>query len=207
MSDDQLVEHFVNRGDQIAFQQLVNRHKDRIYGFILGMVYDAELTNDLFQDTFVKVLDVMHRRRGGYTPQGRFLGWVLMIARNVVYDHMRSRKKWKDPASDDEDYWENLLDDAKLPDEQLHEKERSQWLDECIASLPPKQREVVLLRQGDELTFREIAEITEVSINTVLGRMRYALVHLRKMIDQESQRYMPKASPSGNGQVHKTTNA
>ena len=199
--DDELLAAYIERGDQLAFQQLVNRHKDRVYGFIVGMVHDAELANDLFQDTFLKVVDVMHRRRGSYTSQGRFLGWILMIARNVVYDYKRSRNKWKDIASDDENYWDRLPDDAKAPDEELYLKERSQWLDACIESLPPSQREVVLLRQDGGLTFREIAEITDVSINTALGRMRYALINLRAMIERQSQRYAPRVDQLENGQL------
>jgi len=205
LSDDQLLAAYAEQGDQHAFQQLVHRHKDRVYGFILGMVHDAELANDLFQDTFLKVIDVMHRRRSGYTPKGRFIGWVLMIARNVVYDYKRSRNKWKDVANNDEDYWERLPDDTKSPDEQLYLKERRQWLDDCIESLPPAQREVVLLRQDAGLTFREIAEITGVSINTSLGRMRYALINLRTMIDQQSRRYAPKTDQFGNGKLSTTT--
>lgn len=185
--DDELVSAYAERGDQLAFQKLVHRHKDQVYSFILGMVHDAELASDLFQDTFIKVIDVMHRRRRGYTPQGRFLGWVLMIARNVVYDHRRSRSKWKDISESDEEYWNQLPADIPLPDEVLYRKERSQWLNACIASLPPAQREVVLLRQDAGLTFREISEITGVSINTALGRMRYALTNLRQMMDAASQ--------------------
>ena len=190
-SDDELLSAYAERGDQLAFQRLVNRHKDQVYSFILGMVYDAELASDLFQDTFVKVIDVMHRRRGGYTPQGRFLGWVLMIARNVVYDHKRSRSKWKDILGSDEEYWNRLPADIQLPDEVLYRKEQAQWLNTCIASLPPAQREVVLLRQDAGLTFREISEITGVSINTALGRMRYALTNLRQMMEVPSKRYAP----------------
>ncbi len=206
-SDDQLLAAYAERGDQFAFQQLVHRHKDRVYGFILGMVHDAELANDLFQDTFLKVIDVMHRRRGGYTPQGRFLGWVLMIARNVVYDHKRSRNKWKDVANSDEEYWDRLPDNAESPDEELYSKQRSQWLNACIESLPPSQREVVLLRQDAGLTFREIAEITGVSINTSLGRMRYALINLKKMMDKQSRQYAPQAQQIGDQKMPARTHA
>ncbi len=194
LSDDQLLDAYSKKGDHLAFQQLVGRHKDRVYGFILGMVHDTELANDLFQDTFVKVIDVMHRRRSGYSPQGRFVGWILMIARNVVFDYKRSRHKWKDVAADNEDYWAQLPDETPAPDDLLYHKERSQWLDACIQSLPPSQREVVLLRQDAELTFREISEITGVSINTALGRMRYALINLRTIMEKQSQRYTPKSS-------------
>lgn len=199
--DDELLAAYIERGDQLAFQRLVNRHKDRVYGFIFGMVYDTELASDLFQDTFLKVIDVMHRRRGSYTPQGRFLGWVLMIARNVVYDYKRGRSKWRDVANEDEGYWDRLPDDGKSPDEELYLKERGQWLDSCIEALPPVQREVVLLRQDAGLTFREIAEITDVSINTALGRMRYALINLRTMIERQSQCYAPKSERLENGQL------
>ena len=205
LPDDQLLAAYAERGDQFAFQQLVNRHKDRVYGFILGMVHDTELANDLFQDTFLKVIDVMHRRRSGYTPQGKFLGWILMIARNVVYDHNRSRKKWKDVASENEDYWDHLPDDGLPPDDSLYYKERSQWLSACIESLPPTQREVVLLRQDADLTFREISEITGVSINTALGRMRYALINLKRMMDQQSQRYAPVSDHSESQPISKST--
>ncbi|MCY4172395.1 MAG: sigma-70 family RNA polymerase sigma factor [Bacteroidetes bacterium] len=207
LSDDQLLAAYAEKGDQLAFEQLVRRHKDRVYGFIMGMVRDTELANDLFQDTFVKVIDVMHRRRTHYSPQGRFVGWILMIARNVVFDYKRSRNKWKDVAGDNEEYWEQLPDENHTPDDLLYFKERSQWLDDCIQSLPPSQREVVLLRQDAELTFREISEITGVSINTALGRMRYALINLRAMIDKQSQSYAPPGSDIGCNSYSTTTHA
>ena len=205
LSDDELLTAYAERGDQLAFRQLVDRHKDRVYSFILGMVHDAELASDLFQDTFLRVIDVMQRRRGSYKPQGRFLGWVLMIARNVVYDHKRSRKKWKDVSDGDDGFWDRLPDDAEPADEALHLRERSQWLSACINNLPPAQREVVLLRQDAELTFREIAEITDVSINTALGRMRYALINLQKMIEQQSSSYAPQSTRSQNMQLTAVT--
>jgi len=205
LSDDQLMAAYAEKGDQYAFQQLVSRHKDRVYGFILAMVHDSELANDLFQDTFVKVIDVVHRRRSGYSPQGRFLGWILMIARNVVFDYKRSRHKWRDVAADNTEYWEQLPDETHAPDDLLYLKERSQWLDACIQSLPPTQREVVLLRQDADLTFREISEITGVSINTTLGRMRYALINLRAIIDKQS--LPPRASDSEKKTYSRSTHA
>ena len=189
--DDQLFAAYAERGDQGAFRQLIERHQERVYGFILGMVHDPELASDLFQDTFLRVVDVIQRRRGAYDPRGRFLGWVLRIARNVVLDHKRSRAKWQDVADDDETYWDRLPDDAEPADDVLHRKEQRNWLDACIARLPAAQREVLLLRQDSGLTFREIAEITNVSINTALGRMRYALINLRSMIQEQSKRYVP----------------
>ena len=151
--DEQLVATYLECGDENAFRMLVERHQERIYGYLLGMVRDRDLANDLFQDTFLKVIDAMQKRRGSYTQQGRWVGWVMRIARNATLDHLRSRKKWQDvSASDDEDggvsYWERLPDDAPAADEHLHRLQQSHWLEACIEQLPPEQREVLLLRQG-----------------------------------------------------------
>ena len=192
--DEQLVATYLERGDENAFRMLVERHQERIYGYLLGMVRDRDLANDLFQDTFLRVIDAMQKRRGSYTQQGRWVGWVMRIARNATLDHLRSRKKWQDvSASDDEDgasYWDRLPDDGLAADEQLHRLQQSDWLGACIEQLPPEQREVLLLRQETELTFREIAELTDVSINTALGRMRYALLNLRRMIDESKKKQL-----------------
>ena len=191
--DEQLVATYLECGDQNAFRMLVERHQERIYGYLLGMVRDRDLANDLCQETFLRVIDAMQKRRGSYTQQGRWVGWVMRIARNVTLDHLRSRKKWQDvSASDDEDggvsYWGRLPDDAPGADEHLHRLQQSHWLEDCIERLPSEQREVLLLRQETELTFREIAELTDVSINTALGRMRYALLNLRRMIDESKKK-------------------
>ncbi len=190
--DEQLVATYLDCGDENAFRMLVERHQERIYGYLLGMVRDRDLANDLFQDTFLRVIDAMQKRRGSYTQQGRWVGWVMRIARNATLDHLRSRKKWQDvSASDDDDgasYWERLPDNAPAADDQLHRLQQSHWLEACIEQLPPEQREVLLLRQETELTFREIAELTDVSINTALGRMRYALLNLRRMIDESKKK-------------------
>jgi RNA polymerase sigma-70 factor (ECF subfamily) len=111
----------------------------------------------------------------------------MRIARNAAIDHIRKQKKWADVSNDDEDdgysFWDNLSGAAPAADEELHRAEQREWLDEHIAQLSPEQREVLLLRQETDLTFREIAELTDVSINTALGRMRYALKNLRRMIE------------------------
>ncbi len=183
---------YLESGDHAAFRVLVERHQERIFGYLLGMVRDRDLANDLFQDTFVRVIDAMHERRGSYTQQGRWVGWVMRIARNATLDYLRSRKKWQDVDGDDEagaSFWDRLPDEAPAADEALHSLEQSHWLDACIDQLPPEQREVLLLRQESELTFREIAELTGVSINTALGRMRYALLNLRKMIDASKKKH------------------
>ncbi len=132
----------------------------------------------------------MHDRRGSYEQQGRWLAWTMRIARNAALDWLRSRKKWSDvdrPTGDDDgpSFWDRLPDDA--PDAQALLGRDTLWaeVEAAIDTLPPEQREVVLMRHQSELTFREIAELTDVSINTALGRMRYALINLRKILEPE----------------------
>ncbi len=185
LSDEQLLAQYMERGDQQAFRQLVERHQERIFGYLMGMVHDRETANDLFQETFLRVVSALQNRRGSYETQGRWLAWTMRIARNAALDHLRSRKKWQDVdghTDDDASYWDALPSDETALDEQLHQAERTEWLDACIERLPPEQREVLLMRQEADLTFREIAELTGCSINTALGRMRYALINLRRMI-------------------------
>lgn len=185
-SDEELVTTYLEEGDENAFRQLVERHQDRIFGYLMGMVKDRAVANDLFQETFLRVINAMQDRRGSYTHQGQWLSWVMRIARNATIDHIRKQKKWKDVPQDDGEgrsFWDTVADDAPHADEELHRSEQRDWLDEHIQQLAPEQREVLLLRQETDLTFREIAELTDVSINTALGRMRYALKNLRKMIE------------------------
>ncbi len=185
--DDQLVAAYLERGDTQAFRQLVERHQERIYGYLLGMVRDPEVANDLFQETFLRVLAALRQERASYTRQGRWLAWVMRIARNAALDYLRSRRRWQDVVTPDEEaegttFWERLPDETPGADEMLEQAELQVQLAACIERLPPEQREVLLMRQEAELTFREIAELTGVSINTALGRMRYALLNLRKMM-------------------------
>ncbi len=191
-TDEELVAAYLERGDQRAFRTLVERYQDRVYGYLMGMVCDRATADDLFQETFLRVVQAMQRRRGGYTRQGRWLNWVMRIARNATIDHLRRRKRWTDVEAFREpgarSFWERLPDDAPWADERLHRAERKAWLDDCIARLSPVQREVLLLRQETDLTFREIAELTGVSINTALGRMRYALKNLHRMIEAHEKK-------------------
>lgn len=186
-SDEQLVSRYLEHGDQAAFRQLVERHQERIFGYLLGMVRDRDVANDLFQETFLRVISAMNKTRATYTHHGRWLSWTMRIARNAALDYLRSRKKWVDvtPSSDDEGtpFWDRLADDDLVDATDLmHHGEQSAYLEACIEKLPPEQREVLLLRHETEMTFREIAELTDCSINTALGRMRYALLNLRKMM-------------------------
>lgn len=191
LPDEQLVAAYLDHGDQRAFRVLVERHQERIFGYLLGMVRDRETANDLFQETFLRVIAAMQRQRASYTQQDRWLAWVMRIARNAALDHLRSQRKWVDIAIADEDgasFWELLPDDAPAIDEELHRLEQVDWLEECIQRLPPEQREVLLLRHESELTFREIADLTDCSINTALGRMRYALLNLRRIISTSKKK-------------------
>jgi RNA polymerase sigma-70 factor, ECF subfamily len=189
-TDEELVAAYLERQDEQAFELLVRRHQDRIYGYLLGMVRDRATANDLFQDTFLRVVAAMRKERASYERQGRWLAWVMRIARNAALDHARRRKKWHDVDSNDDDglsFWDAVVDEQVTPlDMRLHEADRRAWLERCIEQLPEEQREVLLLRHETDLTFREIAELTGVSINTALGRMRYALLNLKKMMDARS---------------------
>lgn len=189
--DEALVAAYLEHGDERAFRILIERHQERIFGFLVGMVRDREIANDLFQETFLRVVAAMQRRRGSYEQQGRWLGWVMRIARNAALDYLRSRKKWQDVDRDDEDgtsFFERLPSDAPDAITEVDLSDQLDTLRAAIEQLPPEQREVVLLRHESELTFREIAEITDVSINTALGRMRYALINLRKLMVPEADR-------------------
>ena len=189
-TDEELVSAYLDESDEQAFRQLVERHQDRIFGYLMGMVKDRAVANDLFQETFERVIKAMHGERGSYDRQGQWLSWVMSIARNAAIDHTRKQKKWTDVPQDEDDgrsFWDTLEDDSPYADEQLHRAEQREWLDEHIEELAPEQREVLLLRQETDLTFREIAELQEVSINTALGRMRYALKNLRKMIEASNE--------------------
>ena len=191
-SDEALIASYVERGDELAIRTLVERHQERLYGYLLGMVRDRDVANDLFQETFFRVLSALRSERASYTHQGRFLGWAMRIARNAALDHLRSRKRWmdveRDGSEDGSSYWDRLTDDAPSAEQTMHRSDQREWLRESIDRLPPEQREVVLLRHESELTFREIAALTDVSINTALGRMRYALINLRRMMPEEQIR-------------------
>jgi RNA polymerase sigma-70 factor (ECF subfamily) len=182
-TDEALAAAYIERDDENAFRTLVERHQERIFGYLLGMVRNREVANDLFQETFLRVISAMRRERGSYERQGRWLAWVMTIARNSALDHLRRRKKWQDVDNDGEEtFWERMPDDMPIADDRLREIEQARLLEVCIRELPPVQREVVLLRHETDLTFREIADLTGVSINTALGRMRYALINLRRMM-------------------------
>ncbi len=187
-SDESLVAAYLENNDERAFRLLVERHQERVFGYLMGMVRDRDVANDLFQETYLRVISALQKRRASYDHQGKWLGWVMRIARNAALDHLRARKKWTDvDASSDEEgtsYWDRLPDGSPAVDESLHRAEQGELLEECIEKLSPEQREVLLLRHEADFTFREIAQLTDCSINTALGRMRYALLNLRRMMSE-----------------------
>lgn len=182
-TDHELIQDFQD-GDLKALETLVLRHKDKMYTSIQFLVKDKYLAEDIFQDVLIKIIDTI--RGGRYTEEGKFLPWAMRIAHNLCVDHFRKVKRT--PAiktSDDRDIFEvlNFTEegaDAKMMKRQSHERVR-QMLD----LLPEDQREVIILRHYADLSFKEIASLTNCSINTALGRMRYGLINLRKMMVQK----------------------
>lgn len=184
MSDQELVQAYI-QGDQSAIEKLINRHRSKVYTYILLTIKNQQLAEDLFQETFIKVIQSL--RGGKYRDNGRFLSWVIRISHNLIIDHFRKEKQMNSVSNDDSEV--DLFNSKKLSDHNIEELiVNSQIRSEIrllINELPDDQREVVLLRHYGGLSFKEIAEQTEVSINTALGRMRYALINLRKMIKEK----------------------
>ena len=186
IDDDQLVRLFRGNNDQQAFKTLLERHQSKIYSYIYSMVGNGEVANDIFQDTFTKVITKMDDT---YNEQGKWIAWVMRIAHNATIDYLRKQKRFVDVnAKDDPDYdfYDRIPDTEILAQEGMEQTESHKSLMKHIAGLPSEQREVVMLRHYYEMSFKEIADLTGVSINTALGRMRYALINLRKMFEQEN---------------------
>ena len=180
VADLDLIRSF-QAGDTEAFDVLVTRYKDRIYSSILFFVKDTYLAEDLFQDVFIKIIDTLKNKR--YTEEGKFLPWALRIAHNLCVDYFRKVKRT--PAiktSDDQDIFEVINVSQEAPDQKLMRGESHEKVRRMLDLLPEEQREIIVLRHYANLSFKEIAEITNCSINTALGRMRYGLINLRKMM-------------------------
>jgi RNA polymerase sigma factor (sigma-70 family) len=179
-----LVQAYI-KGDQSAIEILINRHRSKVYTYILLTIKNQPLAEDLFQETFIKVIQSL--RGGKYRDNGRFLSWVIRIAHNLIIDHFRKEKQMNSVSNDDSEV--DLFNSKKLSDSNIEElivnSQIKAEVRTLINELPDDQREVVLLRHYGELSFKEIAEQTDVSINTALGRMRYALINLRKLIKEK----------------------
>lgn len=184
-SDQELVQAYI-KGDHSAIEVLINRHRSKVYTYILLTIKNQQLAEDLFQETFIKVIQSL--RSGKYRDNGKFLSWVIRIAHNLIIDHFRKEKQMNTLSNDDTEvdlFNSKKLSDSNIEELIIHGQIRSE-VRSLINELPDDQREVVLLRHYGGLSFKEIADQTDVSINTALGRMRYALINLRKLIQEKN---------------------
>ena len=182
LSDQELVKNYLN-GDNASFETLLTRHKSRVFAFIMSKIKNRDLSEDIFQDTFIKVINSL--KKGKYNEEGKFVPWVMRIAHNLVIDHFRMQKKTRSIApTKDFDIFDVISDNDKNAEENMIDDQISSDVRKLIEKLPEDQKEVLKMRYYRELSFKEIAEITEVSINTALGRMRYAIINLRKLTEK-----------------------
>lgn len=184
--DDNLLIKLYAAGTNEAFDVLIDRYKDKVYTSIFCTVKDEELANDIFQDTFVKAIVTI--KQGRYTENGKFFAWIMRIAHNLIIDNFRQDKAEKVQSADDENF--NLLNNRNLSEgnieddlitSQIHTDVRA-----LVESLPDLQREVLVMRYYKDMSFKEIAEATNVSINTALGRMRYAILNMRRIAEEKN---------------------
>jgi RNA polymerase sigma factor (sigma-70 family) len=179
-TDTQLV-HSFQEGDAYAFEALIERHKDKIFSSILFLVKDKYLAEDLFQDTFIRIIDTIKGKR--YNEEGKFLPWASRIAHNLCVDHFRKVKRTPSILTgDDKDIFEviNVVDES--PEQKMVRSQSHDRIHQMLNLLPDEQREVIVLRHFGDMSFKEIATATDCSINTALGRMRYGLINLRRMM-------------------------
>ena len=185
LTDEQLVEKF-SQGQNRAFDVLLSRHQKRLFNYIFFIVKNNDLADDIFQDTFIKAIATI--KNGRYNETGKFYGWLTRIAHNLIIDFYRQEKNQRKVLSDDceydffnsQDYAENSVEEEWVI------KQTYAKIKQLVEILPESQREVVLMRFYRDMSFKEIAEATDVSINTALGRMRYAILNLRKLADEQN---------------------
>lgn len=180
--DAVLVKNYI-AGNENALAILINRHQSKIYGFIYSKTSDRDISDDVFQDTFVKVIKTL--KSNSYNEEGKFLPWVMRIAHNLIIDHFRKGKKMP-MTRDTEEYsvFSKMEDQSLSSENEMITIQIENDLQKLIKELPDDQKEVIMMRMYQDLSFKEISELTGVSINTALGRMRYALLNLRKVIDK-----------------------
>ena len=185
MSDYELILKFI-KGEQSCFETLIQRHKNKVFAYISLYIRDQALAEDIFQDTFLKVIQSV--KAGKYADNGKFVSWVMRIAHNLIIDHFRRIKQMNTISNDN--YESDLFNSKAFAEDNVEDdmikRQIQKDVRKMIGQLPDDQREVVILRHYAGLSFKEIAEITEVSINTALGRMRYALINMRRiMVDNK----------------------
>ena len=184
ISDSVLVKSYI-QGDEKSLEILIKRHKQRIYNFIYSKVFDRDLTEDIFQDTFIKVIRTL--KLGNYNEEGKFVSWVMRIAHNLVIDHFRKNSRIpKFESNNDFDIFSVLKDNEIDVENKMIKDQILIEVKKIINLLPDDQKEVLVYRYYNELSFKEISEKTGVSINTSLGRMRYALINLRNIIKKQN---------------------
>ena len=180
--DSTLVTNYI-QGCEASLELLIKKHKQRLYSFIYSKVQDREITEDVFQDTFIKVIRTL--KNGLYNEEGKFLPWVMRIAHNLVIDHFRKSNRIPTIENNDEfDIFQFISDNAPNAEHTLVQEQVLKDIQKLVQELPDDQKEVLIMRLYRDMSFKEIAENTNVSINTALGRMRYALINLRKIIEE-----------------------
>lgn len=184
ITDATLVSNYI-QGEEPALEVLINRHKQRIYSFIYSKVYDKDVAEDIFQDTFIKVIRTL--KKGKYNEEGKFLPWVMRIAHNLVIDHFRKNTRMPKFSNTGDFNIFSVLSDSTLDAERSIIKNQVESdIRKVIEELPEDQKEVLMMRMYKDMSFKEISDKTGVSINTALGRMRYALINMRKIIDKHN---------------------
>ncbi len=185
LSDKELIKQYL-QGNQNSLELLIHRHKNRVYAYILMVVKDKQLADDIFQDTFIKVINTI--RAGSYKEEGKFIQWVMRIAHNLIIDYFRKSKRMPVIDNDSENF--DIFDTLRLTDDSIEDRIINEQIHKdvrkLIEFLPPEQKEVLYMRHYSDMSFKDIAEITDVSINTALGRMRYALINLRKLVKEKN---------------------
>lgn len=184
ITDEELIKNYVS-GNDACFEMLIKRYKSKVYTAIYLVIQDEYVAEDIFQETFIKVIHTL--RSGKYDEKGKFLPWVIRIARNLAIDYYRKvRKMPMITSSEGEDIFEALRFSDDNRESDMIQKHEAYTVRELIKELPDEQKEVLILRHYGELSFKEIADLTNVSINTALGRMRYALFNLKKLIREKA---------------------
>lgn len=188
LNDQELVREYLS-GNEPALASLINRHQRKVFSYIKKYVKERNIAEDIFQDTFFKVVHTL--KSGRYNEEGRFLPWVMTIAHNLCIDFFRDEKKMpsinqgKGSGSDEEyDIWERLDLTDSCAEERIEQKELGKNLKTLLKHLPDEQREIVIMRHSLDMSFKEIADLKQISINTALGRMRYAMLNLKKLIEE-----------------------
>ena len=185
LNDNELVQKYIN-GDHSSIEILIDRHKNRVYSYILMIVKNQDLAEDIFQDTFIKVIRSL--KYGKYVENGKFISWVLRISHNLIIDHFR-REKLNGTVSNDS-CESDIFNSPKFSDENIEDRLVMEQIlfevKELIKELPEDQQQVIHMRHYQGFSFKEIADLTDVSINTALGRMRYGLINLRKLIREKN---------------------